>query len=118
MKLLLTIIGMLLVLFIITFSLANFDPVHLKYYDLFDCKIPAYLLIFIAFGAGAIFVGFLDIVERSRLSRKVKKLKKQLKAYEKDVKKEKEEEAEDLPEEEPKKEETPEEEKEKTEEIP
>lgn len=52
MKLLLTIIGMLLVLFIITFSLANFDPVHLKYYDLFDFKIPAYLLIFIAFGAG------------------------------------------------------------------
>lgn len=107
MKLLLSIIGMLLVLFIITFSLANFDPVHLKYYDLFDFQVPAYLLIFIAFGAGAIFAGFLDIVERTRLARQVKKLKKSLKAYEKDVKKEGE--SEDIPEEEPKKEESPEE---------
>jgi len=116
MKLLLTIIGMLLILFIITFSLANFDPVHLKYYDFFDFQIPAYLLIFIAFGAGAIFVGFLDIVERTRLSRQVKKLKKSLKAYEKNVKKE--EESEEIPAEEQKTEESLEEQKEKTEEIP
>jgi uncharacterized integral membrane protein len=105
MKLFLTIIGMVLVLFVITFSLANIDPVHLKYYHLFDFQIPAYLLIFITFGLGVVFTGMLDVLERGRLSRQVRKLKKRIAVYEK---------AEamkgpagDLPEEEPKREEEP-----------
>ncbi len=110
MKLFLTIIGMVLVLFVITFSLANVDPVHLKYYHLFDFQIPAYLLIFITFGLGVVFTGLLDVVERGRLSRQVRKLRKRLAAYEKEEAKR--ERIEELPEEEPKKEEeTPEEER-------
>jgi len=106
MKLFLTIIGMVLVLFVITFSLANIDPVHLKYYHLFDFQIPAYLLIFITFGLGVVFTGLLDIVERGRLSSKVKKLKKRLAAFE--AAEAKRERIEELPEEEPAKEgETP-----------
>lgn len=111
MKLLLTIIGMALVLFVITFSLANIDPVHLKYYHMFEFEIPAYLLIFITFGLGVLFTGFLDIVERGRLSRKVKKLNKRLAAYEKAEAKAASE-IEELPEEEAGKEEpSPEEER-------
>ncbi len=83
MKLLYTIILTLVVLFIITFSLANTNPVHLGYYEFIDVNVPTYLLIFISFGVGIIFAGFMGIVERLRLSREVKRLKKEFKALEK-----------------------------------
>jgi uncharacterized integral membrane protein len=83
MKLLYTIIGMLVFLFAITFSLKNTVPVPLKYYDVLDVNIPSYLLIFVSFGVGVIFAGFLDIVERLRLKRKVSKLTRKVKALEK-----------------------------------
>ena len=83
MKLLYTIVGMLIVLFIITFSLTNVVPVQLKYYDIIDISVPSYMLIFISFGVGLLFAGFLDIGERYRLSRKVSKLNKQIKMLEK-----------------------------------
>ncbi len=83
MKLLYTIIGMLVVLFIITFSLTNTGPVQLKYYDIIDISVPGYMLIFISFGVGLLFAGFLDIGERYRLSRKVSKLNKRIKVLEK-----------------------------------
>ncbi|HOO91317.1 MAG TPA: LapA family protein, partial [Syntrophales bacterium] len=76
MKLLYTIIVTLIMLFIITFSLINTDPVPLAYYNFIDVKVPAYMLIFISFGVGVIFAGFMGIVERFRLSREVTKLKK------------------------------------------
>ncbi len=83
MKLLYTIISMLIVLFIITFSLTNIVPVQLKYYDIIDISVPSYMLIFISFGIGLLFAGFLDIGERYRLSRKVSKLNKKIKMLEK-----------------------------------
>jgi len=83
MKLLYTILGMLVFLFAITFSLKNTVPVPLKYYDVLNVNIPSYLLIFVSFGVGVIFAGFLDIVERLRLKRKVTKLTRKVKALEK-----------------------------------
>jgi len=83
MKLLYTVVSMLIVLFIITFSLTNTDPVQLKYYDVINISVPSYMLIFISFGVGLLFAGFLDIGERYRLSRKVSKLNKKIKVLEK-----------------------------------
>jgi len=86
MKLLYTIVGMLVVLFVITFSLANTIPVHLKYYDYIDVSVSSYLLIFISFGVGVLFAGFLDINARMRLVRKAGRLNKQIKTLEKKLK--------------------------------
>jgi len=55
MKLIYTIVGTLIVLFIITFSLQNTSSVVLSYYDFFEWTIPSYLLIFIFFGIGVVF---------------------------------------------------------------
>ncbi|MBW2599053.1 MAG: DUF1049 domain-containing protein [Deltaproteobacteria bacterium] len=85
MKLLYTIIITLITLFIITFSLVNTEPVHLEYYNFIDVTVAAYMLIFISFGIGIIFAGFMGIVERFRLSREVTKLKKQIKVLEKKI---------------------------------
>jgi len=85
MKLLYTIIVTLIMLFIITFSLVNTSPVHLKYYGFIDVSMAAYMLIFVSFGVGVIFAGFMGIVERLRLSGEVKKLKKKIKTLEKKI---------------------------------
>lgn len=84
MKLFYTIIVMLIMLFIITFSLTNTEAVHLKYYGFIDLDVSAYLLIFISFGVGVIFVGLMGIMERLRLSRKVTKLTRKLKILERE----------------------------------
>ena len=85
MKLLYTIIVTLIMLFIITFSLVNTNPVQLKYYGFIDVSMAAYMLIFISFGVGIIFAGFIGIVERLRLSGEVKKLKKKIRTLEKKI---------------------------------
>ncbi len=85
MKLLYTIVMTFFVLFIITFSLANTSAVPIRYYGFIDVPVAAYLLIFVSFGVGIIFAGFMGIVERLRLVRQVKKLKKQVKALEKKI---------------------------------
>ncbi len=79
MKLLYTIIATLVVLFIITFSLANTTEVPIGYYGFIDVSVETYLLIFISFGVGVILAGFMGIVERLRLARELKKLKKEVK---------------------------------------
>ncbi len=78
MKIVYTIIIMIIVLFIITFSLNNAAPVQVNYYTFLDFAVPLYLIIFISFGAGIIFAGFVGMGERFRLSRKVSKLKKRI----------------------------------------
>jgi len=83
MKLIYTIVGTLIVLFIITFSLENTIPVNLSYYDFFEWTIPSYLLIFIFFGIGVIFAGFFGIVERFRLAGRNRQLSKKVRELEK-----------------------------------
>jgi uncharacterized integral membrane protein len=85
MKLFYTIIVMLVMIFIITFSLTNTEPVNLKYYGFIDTSVEAYLLIFISFGVGIVFAGFMGIVERYRLSRKASRLTKKIKQLERDL---------------------------------
>jgi len=87
MKLLYTIIGMLVILFVITFSLKNTNPVHLLYYDVIDVNVPSYMLIFISFGVGVVFTGLLDFFERMRLVRKASRLNRRIKVLEKEAKK-------------------------------
>lgn len=79
MKVLYTIIIVLLMLFIITFSLANTLPMQLKYYTLIDVILPTYMIIFVSFLSGVVFTGFLGIVERFRLNRTINRLNKTVK---------------------------------------
>jgi len=85
MKVVYTVIVVLLVLFIITFSLTNTYPVPLKYLDLINVTIPAYMLIFVAFLAGVLFTGFMGIVERFRLNRTINQLHKTIRELRREV---------------------------------
>lgn len=86
MKVLYTIIVVLFVLLVITFSLQNTTPVPLQYYDLVaPFPVPAYMLLFIAFLAGVIFTGLLGIVERFRLSRTVHRLNKTVRELRREI---------------------------------
>jgi len=78
MKVVYTILVVLFIILIVTFSLANTTPVELKYLDLFRLTIPVYMLIFISFLLGVVFTGFLGIVERFRMSRTINRLQKQI----------------------------------------
>ncbi|MCX5820393.1 MAG: LapA family protein [Deltaproteobacteria bacterium] len=88
MKVIYTVIVAIFVMFIITFSLENTDPVHLRYYDFdfFKQSLPAYMLIFIAFLAGVIFTGFMGIVERFRLTRTINRLNKTIRDLRREMK--------------------------------
>ena len=69
MKLLYTIIATLVVLFIITFSLANTTEVPIRYYGFIDVSVETYLLIFISFGVGIILAGFMGCASASSTMR-------------------------------------------------
>lgn len=86
MKVLYTILVVLLVLLIITFSLQNTETVFLRYYDLIQpFPLPAYMLLFIAFLGGVIFTGFLGIIERFRLTRTIHRLNKNIRELRRDL---------------------------------
>jgi uncharacterized integral membrane protein len=88
MKVIYTIIVAIFIMFVITFSLENTDPIHLRYYDFdfFNRSFPTYMLIFIAFLAGVIFTGFMGIVERFRLSRTINRLNKTIRDLRREMK--------------------------------
>lgn len=85
MKIFYTIIFVLFIMLIVTFSLTNTAPVQLRYLNLFDVTIPAYMLIFICFLVGVIFTGFLGMVERFRMSRTITRLQKEIRALKRDL---------------------------------
>lgn len=76
MRIVYTIVVVFIMLFIITFSLQNTSAVPLKYYDIIDERLPAYLLMFIAFLAGVIFTGLMGFIERLNLTKKIRELNK------------------------------------------
>lgn len=84
MKIVYTIIVMLVMLFIITFSLENTADVILQYLD-YRITLQTYMLLFISFLAGVIFAGFMGIVERFRLSRTINKLNKTIRELRRDI---------------------------------
>ncbi|OPY12682.1 MAG: 7tm Chemosensory receptor [Syntrophus sp. PtaB.Bin001] len=85
MKIVYTVIIVLLILFVITFSLQNTLPVRLVYYEALDVILPVYMLIFIAFLVGVIFAGFMGIFERYRLNRTINRLNRMVRDLKRDV---------------------------------
>ncbi|MDO8721129.1 MAG: LapA family protein [Syntrophales bacterium] len=86
MKVLYTIIVVLIVLFVITFSLENTADVQLKYHGLIDATMKTYLLVFIVFLVGVVFTGFMGVVERYRLNRTIAKLNKTVRDLRRELK--------------------------------
>lgn len=84
MKVFYTIIVVLVMLFIITFSLENTTMVSLQYLD-YRIMVKAYMLLFISFLAGVVFAGFMGIVERFRLSRTITRLNKTIRELRRDL---------------------------------
>jgi uncharacterized integral membrane protein len=100
MRVIYTVIVILLMLFVITFSQENVTPVQLKYYDIINVTLPAYMLMFMSFLIAVIFTGFMGIVERFRLTRTTDHLNKtirELKRELRDIKKPQVAEEPDLP---------------------
>ena len=85
MKIVYTVIVVVFILFIITFSLANTFPVQLRYLDVINIILPAYMLIFICFLIGVVFTGFMGIVERFRLNRTITHLNKTIRELRREI---------------------------------
>jgi uncharacterized integral membrane protein len=85
MNIVYTVIVMVIMLFIITFSLENTGDVTLQYMD-YRITLQTYMLLFVAFLAGVIFAGFMGIVERFRLARTINKLNKTIRELRRDLK--------------------------------
>lgn len=85
MNVIYTVIGAIVVLFLITFSIDNTDTVRLHYYGYFERQLPSYMLIFLAFLVGVVFTGILGIVERFRMSRTIKRLNKTIRDLHREI---------------------------------
>jgi len=85
MKVIYTVLAMLLILFIITFSLANTVPVRVEYHGLFSVEWPIYMLLFVSCMFGIIFTGCLGLVERFRLSKTIARLNKTIRDLRRDI---------------------------------
>ncbi|MDO9559316.1 MAG: LapA family protein [Syntrophales bacterium] len=84
MKIVYTVIVMLIMLFMITFSLENTSDVTLQYLH-YRIAMQTYMLLFVTFLAGVIFAGFMGIVERFRLTRTINKLNKTIREVRRDL---------------------------------
>jgi len=85
MKVVYTVLVMLLVLFIITFSLDNTAPAQVKYYGWISVEWPIYMLLFVSCMLGILFAGCLGIVERFRQSRTIARLNKTIRDLRRDI---------------------------------
>lgn len=74
MKILYTIIMVVVIIFVISFSLQNAEEVPIRYYDVINVQVPTYMLMFITFLLGVIFTGILDFAERMNLTRTIRQL--------------------------------------------
>lgn len=84
MKIVYTIIVVLIMLFVITFSLENTAPVSLQYLD-YHITVKTFMLLFVTFLVGVVFAGFMGIVERFRLTRTINKLNKTIRELRRDL---------------------------------
>ena len=76
---------MALTFFGITFSIQNASLITLSYYNFFNFQIPAYVLAFGSILIGVVFAGLIGLFERMKLSRKLSRLKKEIKALEAEI---------------------------------
>jgi uncharacterized integral membrane protein len=84
MKIVYTIIVVLIMLFVVTFSLENTAPVSLQYLD-YRITVKTFMLLFVTFLVGVVFAGFMGIVERFRLTRTINKLNKTIRELRRDL---------------------------------
>jgi len=85
MKIISLILLIIFAFFIVTFSLENAAPVHLKYYSFFNMVVPIYMLLFVSLLAGIVITGFLGIIERFRLNRTISRLNKTIRDLRKEL---------------------------------
>ena len=71
-----TLVIVVIVLFIISFSLQNASEVPLRYYSFVDVTLPSYMLMFIAFLVGVIFTGLMGLAERLNMTKTIRQLNK------------------------------------------
>ena len=81
----LVIIGIMVLIIGLIFSLANMTPVTLRFYHFETIAIPLWFLVIISALAGAIFTIFLILLDLYRGFRKLTKLKKDLKSLQKEI---------------------------------
>lgn len=86
MNVIYTVIGAIVVLFLVTFSLDNTALIRLRYYGDFERWLPTYMLIFLSFLVGVIFTGVLGIVERFRMTRTINRLNKTIRDLHREIK--------------------------------
>jgi uncharacterized integral membrane protein len=85
MKILSLILLIVFAFFIVTFSLENAAPVHLKYYNFFDVFVPLYIIFFVALLLGIIITGLIGVIERFRLNRSISRLNKTIRDLRKEL---------------------------------
>ena len=85
MKTISLIIFIMFAFFIVSFSVENAAPVHLKYYNFFNMVVPIYMLLFISLLTGIVITGFIGIVERFRLNRTISRLNKTIRDLRKEL---------------------------------
>jgi len=85
MKIISLILLIVFAFFIVTFSLENTTPVHLRYYQFFNIVVPTYMLLFISLLTGIIITGFLGIIERFRLNRTISRLNRTIRDLRKEM---------------------------------
>ncbi len=86
MKVFYLILVILFAFFIVTFSLLNDELVTIRYYQIKDIVVPAYMLIFAGLLVGVVITGLLGVVERFRLNRANSRLNKTIRDLRKEMK--------------------------------
>ena len=85
MKIFYLILVIVFAFFIVTFSQFNAEDVTIRYYQIKDIVVPAYMLIFAALLVGVIITGFLGVVERFRLNRTISRLNRTIRDLRKEM---------------------------------
>lgn len=72
--------AVLIIVFLISFAMKNAQPVELNYYADVKYLFPVWGIVIIPFFVGVLFGNLLDVFQRFRLKREIKKLRKGMQA--------------------------------------
>lgn len=81
----LVVLGIVILILGLIFSLANMTPVTLKFYHYETVPMPLWFLVIVCVLLGALFTVFLIFLDLYRGARKLSKMKKELKGLEKNL---------------------------------
>jgi uncharacterized integral membrane protein len=68
--------AILIIVFLVSFAMKNTQPVEINYYSEIKYQFPAWGIVAIPFFIGVVFGNLLDVFQRFRLKREIKKLRK------------------------------------------